>query len=80
MTSTLTSKGQITIPKFIREQLNLSEGDQLEFILYPDGSLSLIPKTHDISELQGLLSKPKAVLTLEQMDEVIAQVGDRDRH
>ena len=31
MTSTLTSKGQITIPKNVRDQLSLKPGDQVEF-------------------------------------------------
>ena len=78
MTSTLNSKGQITIPKAIRDKLELTEGDRLEFVLYPNGTLELIPKTHDISELQGILSPPSNVLTLEQMDEVIASVGEVD--
>ena len=79
MTSTLTSKGQITIPKAIRDQLRLSEGDQLEFILYPDGTLSLIPKIHDVRELQSSLPPPARTLSLEEMDEVIAQVGEYDQ-
>ena len=79
MTSTLTSKGQITIPKAIRDQLGLSEGDRLEFVLYPDGTLGLIPKTHDIRELQGSLPAPTRSLTLEQIDEVIALAGVYDR-
>ena len=78
MTSTLTSKGQITIPKVIRDRLGLSEGDKLEFVLYPDGTLSLIPKTHDIRELQGSLPSPARALSLEEMDEVVALSGGYD--
>ncbi len=73
MTSTLTSNGRITIPKAIRDQLELREGDRLEFVLYPDGTLSLIPKTHDVRELQGSLPPPVRALTLEQMDEVLGK-------
>ena len=79
MTSTLTSKGQITVPKAIRDKLNLSEGDKLEFILYQDGTLSLVPKTRDMSELQGILPPPEQPLSLEQMDAVIASAGADDR-
>ena len=74
----MTSKGQITISKAIREELKLSEGDQLEFILYPDGTLGLIPKTYNMSDLPKILPKPNTNLTLEQMDEIIAQAGASD--
>jgi len=79
MTSRLTSKGQITIPKAIRDKLELAEGDKLEFVLYPDGTLGLIPKTRDVRELQGSLPPPARALSLEEMDNVIALAGECDR-
>ncbi|WP_031516974.1 AbrB/MazE/SpoVT family DNA-binding domain-containing protein [Desulfofalx alkaliphila] len=44
-TSKLTSKGQTTIPKYVREKLNLKEGDRLVYIPYEDGFL--IKKVED---------------------------------
>jgi antitoxin PrlF len=44
-TSTLTSKGQVTIPKAIRERLGLSEGDTLEFTLDEAGRIVVRPRT-----------------------------------
>lgn len=42
--STLTSKGRITIPKPIRNQLGISPGDLLEFVTTPMGQIVLLPK------------------------------------
>lgn len=38
-TSTLTSKGQITLPKEVRAHLGVAEGDRLDFIIGVDGSV-----------------------------------------
>jgi AbrB family looped-hinge helix DNA binding protein len=38
-TSTLTSKGQVTVPKAIRDRLGLAEGDVLEFTVSEDGGM-----------------------------------------
>ncbi|REJ76753.1 MAG: AbrB/MazE/SpoVT family DNA-binding domain-containing protein [Acidobacteria bacterium] len=43
-TSTLSSKGQITLPKAIRDRLGLVEGDVLEFTVDLDGSIRLRPR------------------------------------
>jgi len=43
ITATITSKGQITIPKDIREQLDLHAGDKIRFIEEEDGSINLLP-------------------------------------
>ncbi len=41
MTTTLTRKGQVTIPKHIRDALNLHAGSQLEFAVNADGEIVL---------------------------------------
>ena len=40
----ITTKGQATIPKAIREHLGLKAGDRLKFFIHPDGSVVLLPK------------------------------------
>ena len=55
-TSTITSKGQITIPKKVRERLHLREGDRLEFCVEEDGSLKLYPITKTVEEVFGAFS------------------------
>lgn len=52
-TAKLTSKGQITVPAKVRAELNLREGDQLEFIKQEDGSWQIAPKNLSIMSLCG---------------------------
>jgi len=69
----MTTKGQITVPKDVRLKLGLRPGDRVRFIVEDDGRVRLLPAKRDISELVGMLPKPKRALTLEEMDEAIAQ-------
>lgn len=72
-TATLTSKGQTTIPKDIRDFLRLSPGDKLDFIVDPEGRVILRPATMDARALRGLLyRKGRKPVTLDEMDEAIA--------
>ena len=69
----MTTKGQITVPKDVRLKLGLRPGDRVRFIVEDDGRVRLLPAKRDISELVGMLPKPKRALTIEEMDEAIAQ-------
>lgn len=71
MLSTITSKGQVTLPNKLRKQLNLHSGDKLEFIYNRNGSFTAYPISGSISNLLGILKKPKRVISLEEMDEAI---------
>jgi len=44
MESAITSKGQVTIPKPIREFLRVKPGDRVKFFMHPDGTVVLLPK------------------------------------
>jgi AbrB family looped-hinge helix DNA binding protein len=55
--ATLTSKGQTTIPKPIRDSLGMKAGDRMTFTLMPDGVVVLRVKNKRIAELAGLLHK-----------------------
>jgi len=55
--ATLTSKGQTTIPKEIRDSLGMKPGDRMTFTLMIDGTVSLRVKTKSIMELGGVLHK-----------------------
>jgi antitoxin PrlF len=55
--ATLTSKGQTTIPKPIRDSLGMKAGDRMSFTLMPDGVVLMRVKNKRVSELAGLLHK-----------------------
>jgi len=55
--STLTSKGQTTIPKDIRERLHMKAGDRMTFTLMPDGAVLLRIKNKSVMSLAGSLRK-----------------------
>ena len=73
MASVITSKGQVTIPKPVRDKLKLHTGDRLDFIVEFDGTVRLVPITASIKELKGLVPTPKRKLSLEDMDNAIAK-------
>jgi AbrB family looped-hinge helix DNA binding protein len=73
-TATLTSKGQVTIPKEIRDRLRLQTGHRLEFEIDKNGKVTLIPRDKDIRSLKGIVrSKRKTPVTVEEMNEAIAE-------
>ena len=75
MIATLTSKGQITLPKRIRDELRLDAGAQLDFSIQPDGTLSARPLQRSVSNIVGLLHRPgQAEASVEQMNQA------RDAH
>jgi AbrB family looped-hinge helix DNA binding protein len=55
--ATLTSKGQTTIPKEIRDSLSMKAGDRMTFTLMPDGTVVMRVKTKNVAELAGVLRK-----------------------
>jgi AbrB family looped-hinge helix DNA binding protein len=71
MEATLSSKGQATIPKAVRERLQIKPGDRFKFFFHPDGVM-ILPKI-PTARLKGMIPKPARPLTLEQMDRAIAE-------
>lgn len=66
--ATLTSKGQTTIPKEIRESLGMKPGDQMTFTLMPDTTVVMRLKSKTISALAGVLHKKgRKPLPVEQL-------------
>jgi antitoxin PrlF len=73
MIATLTSKGQLTLPKEIRDWLGLDAGSMLDFRLLPDGTITARVVKPDARAIRGLLRSPHAEpLTIGQMDEAVA--------
>ncbi|MDQ0321776.1 AbrB family looped-hinge helix DNA binding protein [Pararhizobium capsulatum DSM 1112] len=72
---TLSPKGQVTIPKEMREALNLRPGDQLIYS-FIDGEVVVTPKNVDFNDLGGLLGKPPAgVASLDEVDSSVLKAG-----
>lgn len=59
--STLTSKGQTTIPKDIRDALGLKPSDELKFTLLSDGTVIMRAKRRDLADLAGAWKLPEPV-------------------
>ena len=76
--STMTSKGQITVPKPIRDALQLDTGDRVQFRLRDDGVVELTPETGDLLALFGIL-KPRNEkhASIEDMKRVVQHGGSR---
>ena len=66
MESAITSKGQATIPKPIRDHLRLKPGDRVKFFVHPDGSVVLLPKL-PVSALRGIVRPQGKPVTVEEM-------------
>ena len=73
MTSTITSKGQITLPGKIRKKLNLTTGDKVDFIINESGQVIMLPQKKSLKELKGMVPKAGKVVTLEEMQKAIEQ-------
>ena len=76
MESAITSKGQITIPKAIRDQLNLTPGDKVKFFIQPDGHLVILPKL-PASALRGMFRSRVGTASLEDMEAAIRKGATR---
>ena len=66
--ATLTSKGQTTIPKEIRDELGMKPGDRMTFTLMPDATVIIRVKNKNISDLAGaLFKKGRETVPVEQL-------------
>lgn len=68
----LTSKGQLTLPKDVREALGVGPGDRVDFVKMQDGNFAILPATHSVKRLKGLIPRPRKTVSLEAMDRAIA--------
>ncbi len=76
-TATLTTKGQITLPRSIRERLRLRAGDKVEFIVLDDGRVEMIPVTTPVSRLKGMVPAPPRPVSLDAMSAAIRRRAGR---
>jgi antitoxin PrlF len=77
--STLTTKGQVTIPVEIRRAAGLETGAQIEFIVNTRNRIELIPRQGDIRSLRGIVPSPPRSVSLREMHDALA-TGRTPRH
>jgi AbrB family looped-hinge helix DNA binding protein len=75
--STVTGKGQITLPKAVREALGVTYGDRVAFHIHEDGTVTIEAETVDLRSLRGAIVPAVRGVTLEEMDEAIRRGGTR---
>jgi AbrB family looped-hinge helix DNA binding protein len=56
-TTTMTTKGQVTVPREIRDRLGLKSGDKMAFTMLSDGTVVMRPKTRRLADLAGSLTR-----------------------
>lgn len=76
-TAVLTSKGQITIPKAVREGLGVETGDRVEFVEVEKGVYTVVAATRDIRDLKGLIPKPSRPVSVADMKRAVAKMAGR---
>ena len=69
MATTVTSKGQVTIPKHVRDRLAIEAGSQVEFELTPGGQVVLIKVGAETTanRFEGLRGRAGAGMTTDQI-------------
>lgn len=78
-TATITSKGQITLPKEVRDHLHVAEGDRVEFVIQPEGSVEVHPLKGSVQKLFGMLHRPgMRATTLEEIDQALVEALGED--
>jgi len=78
--STVTSKGQITIPKAVRERLRLEPGDKVYFDVRDDGSVILVARNEPLENLFGMLKgkvKRRRPLSIAEMNPASLDESER---
>ena len=72
--ATLTNKGQVTIPKSVRELLGIHSGDKLEFVAIENGKAYIKPVTKKVDDVFGRLYNPdRKPVSVDEMDKKIKQ-------
>jgi len=80
MTRKLTSKGRVTIPQALRDELGLSLGDRVAFTRSPDGDL-VVKKSLPREKLFGLMdeySNPKQSVSLDGVDAAVLEAAQKE--
>jgi len=79
-TATVTSKGQVTIPKSVRDVLHIDAGDQVDFVVNDRGDVIVRTVNLDVRELRGILKRGRRrSVSIEEMNAAILRQHARKR-
>ena len=76
-TATITSKGQITIPKEVRDAMGVEAGDRVEFVAQSSGVYTVVAATRDVRHLKGMIAKPAKPVSIEDLNRAVARAASR---
>ena len=76
-TATITSKGQVTIPIAVRNDMDLCPGSKLEFISESGGAWRLVKRKHSIIELAGIIEWTKEPISIDEMNKEVKRQAAR---
>lgn len=71
----LTTKGQITIPKLVRDALGIHPGDRVNFRVREDGTITVEAETVDVRSLRGVLRPKVRGVSIDDMNAAIRLAG-----
>ena len=72
--SKLTSKGQTTIPMMVRERMGLRQGDAIDFVFLPDGTVNMRPVKRTVLSLEGRLARSeRPTVSTDEMNAAVVE-------
>lgn len=69
--ATITSKGQITIPAVVREEMGAETGSRVEFVPIGNGRYELVVANLPVQKLKGLVKPPALPVSVEDMNSAV---------
>lgn len=72
--ATITTKGQVTIPKNVRDSLKLKSGDKIEIIIAENREAIIRPISKSVDDIFGMLKKEnQKTISVEEMNAAVSQ-------
>ena len=77
-TAMITTKGQVTIPKNVRDTMHVETGDRIEFVQVSEDRYEIIAVTKDVEQLKGIVkSKNRQAVSIDEMNAAISAMGQK---
>jgi len=77
-TAMITTKGQVTIPKNVRDAMHVQMGDRIEFVQVSENRYEIVAVTNDVEQLKGIVkSRNTQTVSIDEMNAAIAAMGQK---